>query len=78
MMHELESKCQSLQLTVDRLTAALSKHEEESGFQKEKLHQMNMSLSEATAAVNELQHRLSQMQKALCIIRVLSYSQLSY
>ncbi len=66
-MQDLDSRCQSLQLTVDRLTASLSKHEDEGAGQKDKLQQLNVSLSESTGAVNELQHRLGQMQKALGI-----------
>uniref|UniRef100_A0A183ACT8 Cilia- and flagella-associated protein 157 n=1 Tax=Echinostoma caproni TaxID=27848 RepID=A0A183ACT8_9TREM len=61
----LESKSQSLQLTVDRLSLALTKSEELESASKDKMQQMSLSLSDHNQTIQDLQQRLSHLQKAL-------------
>ena len=61
----LEGKAQSLQVTIDRLTCALQKTEEEESQQKDKVQNLNMTLSDNQSIINELQDRVSQLQKGL-------------
>lgn len=61
----LESKSQSLQLTIDRLSTNLQKTEEEESNQKERVQSLNLTLSDNQAIINELQDRISQLQKGL-------------
>ena len=64
-IQNLESKSQSLQLTIDRLTSNLQKTEEEESNQKERVQSLNLTLSDNQAIINELQERITQLQKGL-------------
>lgn len=64
-LQDLESKSQSLQLTVDRLSLALTKSEELESASKDKMQQMNISLTDHSQTIEDLQQRLAHLQKAL-------------
>lgn len=60
---DLESKAQSLQLALDRQSTILAKTAEEGSVQKDKVQQLNLSLTDQSAMIQELQDKLSQVQK---------------
>lgn len=62
---DLESKAQSLQLTIDRLSMNLARTEEEENTQKDKVHQLNLSLCEHQGNLQNIQDKLIQLQSTL-------------
>ena len=59
------SQTQSLQLTIDRMSLALAKSEEEEHTVKDRMQHLNLTLSDSTATISDLQDRISQLQRAL-------------
>lgn len=62
---DLENKSQSLETTVDRLKAALDRNAEEDGLRKTQMQQLNVTLTDHTATIAEMQDRVSQLQRLL-------------
>lgn len=60
-----EEKCQSFQLSVDRLSLTLAKAEEGESSLKNRVQSLNQSLSQTNYQAADLQQKLGGIQNAL-------------
>ncbi|PIK36534.1 putative rootletin isoform X2 [Apostichopus japonicus] len=64
-IHDLESKNTSLQLTIDRLSGALAKSENDESQLKDKLQNLSLTLNDSTMESHQMEERLRQTQQSL-------------